>query len=104
MTVIGILKRRQLRAVIKKLVRVERNLERANLAEFMQLIQKPVRLIFLNFLAGLARGFGVAIGLTIIASLFIVLLTRLANLNLPVIGRYIADLVRIVNQQLLIYQ
>ena len=104
MMVMGILKRRQLRAVIKKLVRVERNLERANLAEFMQLIQKPLRLIFLNFLAGLARGFGVAIGLTIIASLFIVLLTRLANLNLPVIGRYIADLVRIVNQQLLIYQ
>ena len=100
----SILKRRQLRAVIKKLVRVERKLERANLAEFMQLIQNPARLIFLNFLGGLARGFGVAIGLTIIASLFIVLLTRLASLNLPVIGRSIADLVRIVNQQLLIYQ
>lgn len=66
----------------------------------MQLIQNPVRLIFLNFLAGLARGFGIAIGLTIIASLFIVLLTRLASLNLPIIGKYIAELVRIVNEQL----
>jgi hypothetical protein len=78
-------------------------LERANLAEFMQLIQNPVRLIFLNFLSGLARGFGIAIGLTIIASLFLVFLTRLASLNLPIIGKVIAELVRIVNQQLRLY-
>lgn len=78
-------------------------MERANLAQFMELVQNPVRLIFLNFLSGLARGFGIAIGLTIIASLFLVLLTRLASLNLPVIGKYIADLVRIVNQQLRLY-
>ncbi len=73
------------------------------MAQFMDLVQNPVRLIFLNFLGGLARGFGIAIGLTIIASLFLVLLTRLASLNLPVIGKYIADLVRIVNQQLKLY-
>jgi hypothetical protein len=82
---------------------VEWKLERANLAEFMQLLQKPVRLIYLNFIGGLARGFGIAIGLTIIASLFLLLLTKLAGLNLPVIGKFIADLVRIVNHHLRIY-
>lgn len=100
---IKIIKRRQARSLFKKLLEVERKLERANLADFMQLLQNPVRLIFLNFLAGLARGFGIAVGLTIIASLFIVLLTRLASLNLPIIGKYIADLVKIVNEQLRIY-
>lgn len=100
---VAILKRRQAQAVFKKLIEVERQLERANLAQFMELVQNPVRLILLNFLGGLARGFGIAIGLTIIASLFLVLLTRLASLNLPVIGKYIADLVRIVNQQLRLY-
>lgn len=100
---VKIIKRRQARSLFKKLLEVERKLERANLADFMQLIQNPVRLIFLNFLAGLARGFGIAVGLTIIASLFIVLLTRLASLNLPIIGKYIADLVKIVNEQLRVY-
>lgn len=98
-----ILKRKQAQALFRKLIEVEHKLERANLAQFMELVQNPVRLIFLNFLGGLARGFGIAIGLTIIASLFLVLLTRLASLNLPVIGKYIADLVRIVNQQLRLY-
>ena len=95
--------RRLAKSLFKKLRAVDRKLERANLAEFMKLVQNPLRLIFLNFLSGLARGFGIAIGLTIIASLFIVLLTELAKLNLPIIGKYIADLVRIVNQQLKLY-
>lgn len=100
---VQILKRKQAQALFRKLIEVEHQLERANLAQFMELVQNPVRLIFLNFLGGLARGFGIAIGLTLIASLFLVLLTRLASLNLPVIGKYIADLVRIVNQQLRLY-
>lgn len=101
--VVLILKRKQARALFQKLTELEAKLERANLADLVQLLQNPVRLIFLNFLAGLARGFGIAIGLTIIASLFLVILTRLASLNLPVIGKYIADLMRIVNQQLRLY-
>jgi hypothetical protein len=98
-----ILNNRQAKALFKKLTVVESKLERANLGEFMKLLENPLRLILLNFLSGLARGFGIAIGLTIIASIFLVLLGRLASLNLPVIGQYIADLVRIVNQQLRLY-
>ena len=100
---IKIINRRQAKALFKKIRKVELKLERANLAEFMKLIQNPVRLIFLNFLAGLARGFGIAVGLTIIASLFIVFLSRLASLNLPIIGKFVAELVRIVNEQLRVY-
>ncbi len=98
-----IINRRQANALFKKMTEVERKLERANLVEFMQLLHRPTRLIFLNFLGGLARGFGIAVGLTIIASLFILFLTRLASLNLPVIGAYIAKLVKIVNHHLRMY-
>jgi hypothetical protein len=77
--------------------------DRSYLAEYISLMQRPFRLMFVNFLAGLARGFGIAVGLTIVASLFIVFLSYLANLNLPIIGDYIAKLVQIVNQQLRFY-
>jgi hypothetical protein len=75
-------------------------LRRNQITAIAELLQNPLRIVFLNFLAGLARGFGIAIGLTLIAGAFIVLLTRLAGLNLPLIGRFIADIVRIVNTQL----
>ncbi len=100
---ITIFNRRLVKSLFDKLNEVEWKLERANLAEFMKLLQKPARLIYLNFIGGLARGFGIAIGLTIITSLFLLLLTKLAELNLPVIGKFVADLVRIVNFHLRTY-
>lgn len=98
-----IFNQRLAKSLFKKLCEVEWKLERANLADFMQLIQRPARLIFLNFIAGLARGFGIAIGLTIVASLFLIFLSKVAELNLPIIGRFVADLVRIVNHHLRTY-
>lgn len=75
-------------------------LARANLEAMQELWLRPRRMIWLNFLAGLARGFGIAIGLTLVAAGFLSILGRLAALNLPVIGRFIAELVRLVNLQL----
>ena len=51
-------------------------------------------------MAGLARGFGIAIGLTLITAIFISLLTKIANLNLPVISNFIARIVRLVEEEL----
>ena len=75
-------------------------LARANLEAMTELWLRPRRMIWLNFLAGLARGFGIAVGLTLVAAGFLSVLGRLAALNLPVIGRYIAEIVRLVDAQL----
>jgi hypothetical protein len=74
-------------------------MEKANIAEWTELYRKPVRLIYLNFLAGVARGVGIAIGFTILGALVIYIIKELALLNLPVIGKYIAEIVRLVQQQ-----
>ncbi|HBL49118.1 MAG TPA: hypothetical protein DF292_07570 [Firmicutes bacterium] len=86
--------------LLRRIDHLNRLLERANLVEFMQLIQSPRRMLFLNFMAGVARGFGIAVGFTIIGAIFVYVLTRLASLNLPIIGEFVAQLVRIVEQQL----
>lgn len=75
-------------------------LERMRLAEYVSLFNRPWRLIWLNFIAGLARGVGIAIGGTLLAALAIFLLNELAILNLPIIGDFIAEIVRIVQGQL----
>jgi hypothetical protein len=67
---------------------------------FVDLWLKPRRLLWLSFIAGLARGFGIAIGLTLVAAAFLSVLGHLAALNLPIIGRYIAEIVRLVNDHL----
>ena len=71
-------------------------LQRLNLADYIRMTQRPKRLIFFNFLAGIARGFGMAIGFSILGALGFLILNRLNLLNLPVIGDLITQLVEYV--------
>jgi len=83
-------------AVVDRLAKLSQQLEKFNLAEYMNLLNNPRRFIMVNFLAGLFRGFGIALGMTILGAFVLYLLQRLVVLNLPVIGDFIAELVRIV--------
>ncbi|MEW6546179.1 MAG: DUF5665 domain-containing protein [Bacillota bacterium] len=75
-------------------------LQRARLAEYLELLQRPGRLVYLNLLAGLARGLGMAIGFTILGAAVIWFLRSSFLINMPVIGSWIAQLVRIVEMEL----
>lgn len=79
---------------------MNRLLLRSNLHYWAEILTNPFRLFYLNFLAGIARGFGIAIGLTLLTALFLALMTRIASLNLPLISRFIAEIIRLVEEQL----
>ena len=51
-----------------------------------------------NLIAGIFRGVGIGIGVTIITAILIILLQKIVSLNIPVIGEYIADIVDIVRR------
>ena len=88
------------RGVARALSEVSRQLERSKIAEYVTLLNTPGRLIYLNFLAGVARGLGFAVGASVLAALLIYLLQRSFIVNLPIIGGFIAEIVQIVLQQL----
>lgn len=75
-------------------------LEQSRIIEYTELLHHPWSLIWRNILAGTARGVGIAIGFTFFAATIIYILQILGALNLPIIGDYIADIVRIVQRQL----
>lgn len=75
-------------------------LEKSRIREYTDLVQNPKKLIWVNFLGGVAKGVGLAIGLTVITGTLLYFLQMLGALNLPIIGDYIADIVRIVQRQL----
>ncbi len=55
------------------------------------------RIFFLNFLAGISRGLGFAIGMTVIFGILIFLLRKFVSL--PFLGRYIAQLLEMIEFQ-----
>jgi len=75
-------------------------LEGVNFAAYVDLLQTPWRLALLNLIGGIFRGLGIGLGFTVIAGLVVLILQQLELLNLPVIGKWIADLVQIVDGQL----
>lgn len=80
--------------------RLANELERSRIAQYTELLNRPWKLIGLNLLSGSARGVGIAIGFTFFAATIIYVLQVLGALNLPIVGDYIADIVRIVQRQL----
>jgi hypothetical protein len=86
--------------VIHELERLSQNMEKFNLAEYMELLNNPRRYVMINLAGGLARGLGIAVGFTILGAVVIMILRRLMYLNLPLVGDFIADIVRIVQDNL----
>ena len=84
----------------ERMERLALHLEKMNIADYMQLINRPRRLVWINFVSGLARGVGIAVGFTLLAALMVYMLHQLEILNLPIVGAFIAELVKIVQAQL----
>lgn len=83
-----------------KIDRMLAAMERLQLAEYVRYVNDRRRLIRTSFLAGLARGMGMAVGFTILGAALVILLNRLAQRNLPIIGNFLADIVEIVQRRL----
>jgi hypothetical protein len=90
------LEREERRLLSVRIGELSQHMEKFNLAEYMNLLNNPRRYLVVNFLGGLSRGFGIAVGITLLGALLLWFLQRLVTLNLPLIGNFIAELVRIV--------
>jgi hypothetical protein len=80
--------------------RLERHFEAMNIRAYVDLYERPARLIGLSFLSGVARGVGVAVGFTLLGALLLYLLRESFVHNLPVVGAFIAHLVTIVQEEM----
>lgn len=70
------------------------------IAEYVQLMNHPRKLILKNLISGIARGVGIALGVTVFFVTALYMLRALGALNLPIVGDYIADIVKVVQSQL----
>lgn len=84
---------KKLEDLIKKL---SMDMEKMKLAEYVELLNNPKKLLWINFISGLARGLGTAVGFSILFAIILYFMQKLVVLNLPLISDFIADIVRMV--------
>ncbi|HHY12637.1 MAG TPA: hypothetical protein GX529_08405 [Firmicutes bacterium] len=90
----------RLRSLEETVRQISDSLERSKIAEYVDLLNHPWRLIYLNLIGGLSRGVGLAIGFTVLSALLIYVLTRSFILNLPLVGNFLGELVWIIQEYL----
>lgn len=73
-------------------------LEKSNLKQLSLMLGDKKQIFWRNFLVGIARGIGTAIGFTILGTIVIYSLQYVVKLNIPVIGKYISEIVQIVQE------
>ena len=72
--------------------------QEGNYVELTYLLGNKKEIIIRNLIAGIFRGIGIGIGVTLITAILVYLLQKIVTLNIPIIGEYIADIVDIVER------
>lgn len=80
----------------KSMEKLADRLEAMKIANYIELLEKPRKLIWTNFVAGIARGLGFALGTTIVFAIVIEVLRRIILLNIPLISTYLVDIIRMI--------
>ncbi len=85
-------------ALNKKIDDMSLKMEKMKFVDYVYFLEHPRKMLWANFVGGLARGFGIAIGFTLLGALVIYILNKIVQINLPYIGQFISDIVEIVQK------
>ncbi|MGZ0042902.1 DUF5665 domain-containing protein [Paenibacillus ottowii] len=84
--------RHEVKRLNKRLDQIADTLEKAEFKDIIENYSSTKRRIISNLTAGISRGLGLTLGTVVILALLAWLLSFLVQLNLPVIGDFIAEL------------
>ena len=89
-------KKKREKELINKIDKINYILSKNEILDLMELLGNSKKFLFRNFLSGIIKGIGTGIGFTILTA---IILQRIVTLNIPVIGKYISDIVEIVKSK-----
>ena len=84
----------------EKIDNINEKIEKSKIFQMSYLMGSRSEIIKRNLLAGIAKGVGLGIGITLISAVIVYVLQKIIRLNIPIVGEYIADIVSIVQKSL----
>ena len=86
--------------ILRRFEHLAQRLELMHLEAYLRYVHDWRKRLFFDFLSGIARGVGFSLGFSVLGALLLYILNNIALSNLPVIGKFLAELVRIVENNL----
>lgn len=80
---------------LERIERFSRESRQHQLAEYHEFKQNPRKIILVNLVIGLSRGVGFVLGVSVFGTMILGLLTWILSnfLDIPVIGKFVADII-----------
>lgn len=85
---------KQFKQAKKDLERIVTIFDQVGFSEFVMYLKSPRRIIWWNFVAGMFRGLGIVVGMTIVVAALVWLMTKMVDF--PLIGEYFEDILKIL--------
>lgn len=92
------LKKKKVNILNNSIEKLSNALEKGNIEDLIYILGSKKEIIVRNFIAGIFRGIGIGIGVTLITAILIVVLNKIVALNIPLIGKYVTDIIEIVEK------
>jgi hypothetical protein len=73
----------------RELLRLKKILDGAGFSDFVRYLRSPWRIMWVNFWAGVFRGLGILLGMTVVVALLVWFLTKMVDF--PLIGQYFEE-------------
>lgn len=71
-------------------------LDNMGLRQYVELSQKPSKVIFWNFVSGVARGLGFTVGTAIVLAVLYHIVSQLISMNIPYITEMLQEFIELV--------
>lgn len=90
---------KRLRALERLIGRIADNMNRAHFNDYVAFMADTKRFLLRSLLMGAAKGFGAAIGFSVLGAIMIYILQGLAKSSLPYIADFISDIINIIEHK-----
>ncbi len=81
---------------ISQLQKVADRIDKMKLGDYVNYVNRPGHIIWVNLLGGIARGVGLTIGATLVIAVLFKILSILISMNIPYLTEILQDIVQIV--------
>ena len=72
--------------IIRKIDEIDAKLQYKEIRDYVEFSEFSIKRLWLNFLNGIARGVGSAIGVSVVFTMLVLILKWIADINIPLIS------------------
>lgn len=83
---------------LRQLEKIAHHIEKIRMGDYIEMMARPRRIIWVNFLGGVSRGVGLTVGATLVIAVLFKIISAVIAMNIPYLTDMLQEVVQIVKE------